>query len=51
MQSQKNEQSRIEQDQTLRSKEIEIIGLFDPAENGLNINMWSKSNGDQMKNY
>ena len=48
MQSQKSEQSKIEQDQTLRSKEIEIIGLFDPAENGLNINMWSKSNGDQI---
>ena len=27
------------------SKEIEIIGLYDPAKNGLNINMWKNSDG------
>jgi len=48
MQNQKTDQSNIEQDQTLISKEIEIIGLYDPAENGLNIDMWSNSNGDQI---
>ena len=50
MQSQKNDQSNIEEDQTLISKEIKIVGLYDPAKNGLNINMWSKSNGDQILN-
>ena len=24
--------------------------MYDPAENGLDINMWSKSNGDQILN-
>ena len=32
------------------SKEIEIIGLYDPAKNGLDIKMWSNSNGDQILN-
>ena len=50
MQSQKNNELNIEEDQSLSSKEIKIVGLYDPAENGLNINMWSKSNGDQILN-
>ena len=50
MQSQKEGKANIEEDQTLTSKEIEIIGLYDPAENGLDINMWSNSNGDQILN-
>ena len=48
MQSQKNDEPNIEEDQKLISKEIKIVGLYDPAENGLDINMWSKSNGDQI---
>ena len=48
MQSQKNDEPNIEEDQELISKEIKIVGLYDPAENGLDINMWSKSNGDQI---
>ena len=48
MQSQKNDEPNIEEDQTLLSKEIKIVGLYDPAKNGLSINMWSKSNGDQI---
>jgi len=48
MQSQKREELNIEEDQTLVSKEIEIVGLYDPEENGLDINMWSNSNGDQI---
>ena len=48
MQNQKVDKLGIEQDQTLISKEIEIIGLYDPAENGLNIDMWSNSNGYQI---
>ena len=49
MQSQKNDLN-IEEDQTLISNEIEIVGLYDPAENGLDINMWSNSNGVQILN-
>jgi hypothetical protein len=38
----------IEEDQTIVSKETKIVGLYDPAENGLDINMWANSNGDQI---
>ena len=48
MQSQKKDDLNIEQELTITSKEIEIIGLYDPADNGLDINMWSNSNGDQI---
>jgi len=50
MQSQKIDQLSVDEDQTLISKEIEIIGLYDPAKNGLNINMWTNSDGDQILN-
>jgi len=50
MQSQKEDEPNIEEDQTLLSNKIKIVGLYDPAENGLDINMWSKSNGDQILN-
>jgi len=50
MQSQKDDELNIEEDQTLISNKIKIIGLYDPADNGLNINMWSQSNGDQILN-
>ena len=50
MQSQKKNKLNIEEDQTLTSNKIKIVGLYDPAENGLNINMWSNSDGDQILN-
>ena len=50
MQSQKEEELSIEETQTLISKEIKLVGIYDPAENGLDINMWSNSNGDQILN-
>ena len=50
MQSERRDLLNIEQDQSLTSKKIEIVGLYDPAENGLDINMWSNSNGDQILN-
>jgi len=50
MQSEKNEELNIEEDQTLVSNKIKIVGLYDPAENGLDINMWSNSNGDEILN-
>ena len=50
MQSQNDDELKIEEDQTLELNKIKIVGLYDPAENGLDINMWSKSNGDQILN-
>ena len=50
MQSQKSDVSSIEEDQKLVANRIKIVGLYDPAENGLDINMWSNSNGDQILN-
>jgi len=50
MQTQKDDELNIEADQTLVSNNIKIVGLYDPAEYGLDINMWSKSNGDQILN-
>jgi hypothetical protein len=50
MQTKKNNELNIEEDQKLTSNQIKIVGLYDPAENGLDINMWSKSNGDQILN-
>ena len=48
MQSLKKEKINIQEDTTLTSKEIEIVGLYDPEKNGLDINMWSNSDGDQI---
>ena len=50
MQSQNIGELSIEETQTLISKEVKLVGLYDPEENGLNINMWSNSNGDQILN-
>ena len=50
MQSQKDDDPNIKEDKTLFSNKIKIVGLYDPAENGLDINMWSNSNGDQILN-
>ena len=50
MQSEKKDELNIEEDPALTSNEIKIVGLYDPAENGLDINMWSNSNGDQILN-
>jgi len=45
----KNSSNSIEVDENLNSKEIKIIGLYDPEDFGLKIDMWSNSNGDQLK--
>ncbi len=45
----KNDTNSIKVDETLNSKKIKIIGLYDPEDFGLKINMWSNSNGDQLK--
>ena len=39
----------VEVDTTLGSKKIKIVGLYDPEDYGLKIDMWSNSNGDQLK--
>tara|TARA_B100001057_G_scaffold320759_1_gene321011 strand:+ start:380 stop:1720 length:1341 start_codon:yes stop_codon:yes gene_type:complete len=48
MQSKNNDMS-IEVDNSIESKEIKLIGLYDPADYGLKIDMWLSSNGDQLK--
>ena len=39
----------IVEDISLISKKIKISGLYDPQDYDLNINMWSNSDGDQLK--
>ena len=36
---------------TVGSNEIRLAGLYDPAENGLSIDMWSNSNGKEIKYF
>ena len=36
-------------DSNLLSEKVNIVGLYDPEENGLNIDMWSNSNGEEIK--
>ena len=48
MQSQKKISS-ISQENKFDTQDIKIFGLYDPEDYGLNINMWSNSNGDQLK--
>ena len=48
MQSEK-EINAINLEYKLDSQEIKIVGLYDPDDYGLNINMWSNTNGDQLK--
>ena len=50
MQTEKKDLSTVEEDETLISKEIDIAGLYDPAENGLNMDMWVNSDGNQLLN-
>ncbi len=49
LQTQKQIES-IDLDNSLNSQKINIYGLYDPEDNDLDINMWSNSNGDQLKN-
>lgn len=48
MQSQKNN-NEIELEPYVESKKIKINGLYDPEDHGLSIDMWSNSDGDQLK--
>ena len=44
-----NNNNLIEVDSSLVSKDIKLIGLYDPEDYGLKIDMWLNSNGDQLK--
>ena len=48
LQSQK-ETDIVQVDSSLESKDIDIIGIYDPEDFNLKIDMWSNSNGDQLK--
>tara|TARA_B100001057_G_C22808642_1_gene934495 strand:- start:140 stop:1912 length:1773 start_codon:yes stop_codon:yes gene_type:complete len=48
MQSQK-QSDEIQLDKTLLSEEIKITGLYDPEDYGLDIYMWTNSDGNQLK--
>ena len=49
LQSQKKNNT-IKLDETLETKKINIYGLYDPEDYDLDIDMWSNSNGDELKN-
>ena len=38
----------IELDEKIESNQIKLIGLYDPAENDLNLNMWEFSDGEKI---
>tara|TARA_B100001059_G_C17791483_1_gene560426 strand:- start:16 stop:1791 length:1776 start_codon:yes stop_codon:yes gene_type:complete len=48
-QNKKNE-DEIRLDQDLTSSKVKIVGLYDPEDYGLDIDMWLNSDGDQLKN-
>ena len=48
MQADKKKNS-IKLDQELASKEMKIVGLYDPADYGLSMDMWSNSDGQILK--
>ena len=48
LQSQK-ELDTVQVDSSLDSQKLKIVGLYDPEDYDLKIDMWSNSNGDQLK--
>src|SRR6056300_345169 len=50
LQSEKEKETEVvEVSSDLNSQEIKIIGLYDPDDYDLKIDLWSNSNGDQLK--
>ncbi|WP_440916965.1 hypothetical protein [Candidatus Pelagibacter sp.] len=45
-----NQKLIINLDEKFDTKEIKIIGLYDPEDYGLNVDMWANSDGDQLEN-
>ena len=50
LQSQK-EIETVQVSSSLNSQDVKIIGLYDPEDYDLKIDLWSSSNGDQLKNF
>ena len=44
-----HKKNSIKLDEDFDSKGIKILGLYDPEDNDLDIDMWSNSNGDQLR--
>ena len=42
---------RIKLDEDISSSNIKIVGLYDPQDYGLSINMWSNSDGTSLKTF
>ena len=38
----------IEQEEKIESNKLKLVGLYDPAENDLNLNMWELSDGEKI---
>ena len=38
----------IEEEEKIKSNELKLVGLYDPAENDLNLNMWELSDGEKI---
>ena len=45
IQSKKKDEPIITEENSFDSKNLNIVGIYDPADNDLSINMWSNSNG------
>ena len=44
-----NQTDSVQVSKSLNSKEVRIIGLYDPEDYDLKIDLWSNSNGDQLR--
>ena len=47
-QNSKNNDLVIEFDENIKSNEIEVVGIYDPSENSLTIDMWSNTDGNKI---
>ena len=47
--SNKSDPNKIIEKESLESNNVSLVGLYDPEENGLSIDMWSNSNGEQIQ--
>ena len=48
IQSEKNNNFNIELDEILKSNEPEVVGIYDPSENSITIDMWKNSDGNKI---
>jgi hypothetical protein len=46
-----NQNENIIINNSMDSSDIKLAGLYDPAENGLSIDMWSNSRGEEIKYF